>query len=401
MMANKVFDISNVPVDTAFEMFSQTPHNYHKDNFYLKSLQQKVDAEWIYRPNRVLVEYELGWNNRDYWQGDKYPELGYHPLEVVVQTVKTDKGKAIAEDCRRLVFKNIRESRFEIGQKWRFSSDYSQCASVEQKNVWLTTNKNNVSATSSVVIERCNGTLGSVYVDDQGIGHYHYEPVIQGRDLTATNFNYNQIAVSPQSGLIITCQHNQYTATYNLNQRFIIGYDTVYRIKAINKFYSNSTNNPHDVGLMQIYLEITESSPYDDFVNRIAYDSEPVVHIEANKIENQEYYIDFELPTQVPTDLTSAEIGFKPVLKDSYGDIQSDVIFEIQCQLENWNSLKPFDMWNNPYFKLRQEGDVFYLKRTRIYLGGNLKVKFLVLAAVSPTGEDIMADFELVMRTVE
>ena len=50
MMANKVFDISNVPVDTSFEMFSQTPRNYHEDNFYLKSLQQKVNnAQLILR----------------------------------------------------------------------------------------------------------------------------------------------------------------------------------------------------------------------------------------------------------------------------------------------------------------------------------------------------------------
>lgn len=400
-MANKVFDISNTPVDSALELLSQTPRNYDKDNFYIKGLQQKVDYEWKYRPNRVLVEFELGWNTPEYWKGPKYPILKYLPLEVVVQTVKTDKGKAIAEDCRRLVFKNIRESRFAIGQKWRFAPDYSNCSGPCMKNTWLTTNKDNVSATSSVVIERCNGTLGSVYLDEQGVGHYHYEPVIQGRDLTATTFNYNQVAVSPQAGLLITCQHNKYTAEYQINQRFVVGYDAVYRIKAINKFYSNSTNNPYDVGLIQLYLEITEKSSYDDFVNRIAYESEPVVHIEANDVENQEYYIDFEEPKDLPTDLLSQEVAFKPVLKDSYGEIQEDTTFEIQCQLENWNAPKPFNILDNPYVKLRKEGDVFYLKRTRIYLGGNLKVKFLVLADTSPTGEDIVASFELVMRTIE
>ena len=64
------------------------------------------------------------------------------------------------------------------------------------KNVWLTTNQNSANLTSSVVIERCNGIFGSVYKDKQGISHYHYEPVIQGRDLSSNSFFVKGISIA-------------------------------------------------------------------------------------------------------------------------------------------------------------------------------------------------------------
>lgn len=398
-MANKVIDISSTPVKTDYTQLSQTPINYDEKNFYVHTLQQKVDIEWPYRPNRVLVEYEEGWDTEDYWKSTVYPHLLFKPLEVIVQAVKTDKGTDIAQDCRRLVFRNIRESRFNIGNKFKFSDDYDYKAPEEDKNVWLVTNKDSVTITSSVVIERCNGTIGSIYYDEQNIAHYHYEPVIQGRDLSATTLQYNQVAISPQSALTIICQHNKYTAQYQLNQRFVIGYDRVYRIKAINKFYSNNTNNPKNVGLMHLYLEITEVSPYDDFVHRIAYEQEPIVHVqEEGKLEHK-YYIGFNLPNPMPHKLTDEEIKFEPVLLDSDNKQYENINVVTQCTLENWPQEKGFDMNNNPYFVFRQEGNIFYLQRKKIYLNGQIVIKCSVPAEQSPSGEEITAEVQLLMNT--
>lgn len=44
-MANKVIDISNAPVDNVYSMLSQTPGNYEKRNFFLKTYQDKVNAD--------------------------------------------------------------------------------------------------------------------------------------------------------------------------------------------------------------------------------------------------------------------------------------------------------------------------------------------------------------------
>ena len=45
-MANKVIDIGKMPFNSAYGSLSQTPKNYDGNNFYIRTLQQKVDAEW-------------------------------------------------------------------------------------------------------------------------------------------------------------------------------------------------------------------------------------------------------------------------------------------------------------------------------------------------------------------
>lgn len=401
-MANKVIDIGKMPINSAFGMLSQTPKNYDERNFYVRTLQQKVDAEWSYRPNLVDIEYEDGWNSGDYWKTEGYPELEWKPIEVVVQQVKSDKGTDISEDCRRFVFKNIREDRFRIGCKFRFAPNYDPFAEQKSKNVWLATNRDDVKLTSSVVAQRCNGALGSVYKDVQGVSHFHYEPALLGKDLSSTSLNYNEVAVSPQSGLTVICQHNKYTAEYKLNQRFIVGYDEVYRVKAINKFYSSSTNDPMDVGLMRIYMEITEKSHYDDFVNRIAYEEEPKVKIDVDDKHDREFRIEFAKPDYIPADLGSAEVEFQPVLKDSYGSVWEDAVFTVECKLDNWPEAREFDQYDNPYFELRiDDNGVFSLRRKKLYPNGDITVKCFVPAEGSPTGAEISSSFKMTMRGLE
>lgn len=400
-MANKVIDIGKMPINSAFGMLSQTPKNYDEKNFYIRTLQQKVDAEWAYRPNVVGIEYEDGWNAGDYWTAAGYPEPEWKPIEAVVQQVKTDKGTDISEDCRRFVFKNIREDRFRIGSKFRFAPNYDPFAEQKKKNVWLVTNRDDVKITSSVVAQRCNGLLGSVYEDAQGVSHYHYEPVILGKDLSSTSLSFNEVAVSPQSGLTVICQHNRHTAEYKLNQRFIVGYDEVYRVKAINKFYSNSTNDPMDVGLMRIYMEITEKSHYDDFVNRIAYEEEPKVKIDVSDAHDREFRIEFSKPDYIPTNLGFEEVEFVPVLKDSYNSVWDSVGFTVECTLDNWPESREYDQYDNPYFELKDTTAKFSLRRKRLYPNGDLTVKCFVPAEESPTGAEISSSFKLTMRGLE
>ena len=158
-MANKVYNITDAP--DQYDILSRTPKNYSKNNYFLKELQDKVDAEWAYRPNRVDVEFEQEWGSER-----------YYPLEVVVQSVKSDKGQDLSNDCRRIVFKDITESRFKRGSKFRFAPNYDLNEFEKKKNVWLVTNFDRASVTSSVIIERCNGSIGSTYIDKQGVTKY-------------------------------------------------------------------------------------------------------------------------------------------------------------------------------------------------------------------------------------
>ena len=419
-MARKIVNISNASTQSLL-LLSQTPKNYDKNNFYIKELQDKVNAEWPYRPNRVDVQYEVDWGQNN-----------FQDIEVIVQEVKSDRGTDISNDCRRFVFKNIRESRFNIGNKFRFYPLYTptdldyepfhvqtdnkvyneplyvdvvhstypsedkipfEVISKIQKNhqnTWLVTNLNQIKVTSSVVIERCNGTLGSVFKDTQGVAHYHYEPVIQGRDLQSVSLFYNETAVSPQSGLTVVAQHNQFTKQYHINQRFIVGYDKVYRIKAINKFCGNTTNDPENIGLMKIYLELTESSEYDNFETRIAYQMEPLVHIDEVPLGN--YTIVFDEPSYINVELDSTEVIFAPILSNESGGKDVTVEIKTECTLENLPDINLFDA----YIEFTQlENNKFSLRRKKIYLNGNLMVKCSVAAENSPTGEEISISFNL------
>lgn len=393
-MAHKVINITDWP--NKYDLLTQTPDNYNIDNYYLKELQEKVLADWRYRPNRVQIEYEDDWGQQT-----------YSPIEVVVQSVKTDKGEAISNDCRRIVFKNIREDRFSIGNRFRFSEDYKIDDPEVKKNVWFVTNYNQVSMTSSVVIERCNGNIGSVYVDGQGVTHYHYEPVIQGRDLESTNFRYSNPIVAPQSQLTIICQHNDFTKNYYINQRFIIGYDhdfnnetengngTVYRITAINKFYSRTTFDNTDVGLMKIYLEITESSFYDNFKTGIAYQTAPEVYLDNQGEKN--YSIRFKEPSFIPPDLPTEKLLFKPVVVlNNALELEEVIPIEVELSLERLP--RGIDIGNYVGLEIDSSDYSFKLYKKRPYLNGDLTVTCKVSAQNSPTGEEFKTSFKLVTR---
>ena len=370
-MSRKVINITHSA--TKYDILSQTPENYNKDNYFLNELQHKVNAEWNYRPNRVDVEFE---NGKGTWD--------WHPLEVVVQSVLSEKGAAISNDTRRLVFKNILEDRFNIGDRFRFSEKYDLSAEENAKNVWLVSNLNKVNMTSSVIVERCNGTIGSLYDNGDGTVSYHYEPVIQGKDLTSVNFFYNETLISPQSQLLIIAQHNKYTKQYKINQRFIIGYDKVYRIKAINKFYSNSTKNPEDVGLLRIYMEITESSKKDDFEKRIAFNQEQ--HNVAPVVEEGEYYISFTSPDEIPDGLDAEQVIFTPELKKGH-QVIDDVTFFATPTIEGVEDV-------SQYVSVVQEGNSFIVEKIQNYRKANLKIEWSVEA---PDGKLVTLQYEFTL----
>lgn len=400
-MARKILDITHSA--SQYDILSQTPKNYDRDNYFLKELQDKVNAEWDYRPNRVDIEYEQHWG-----------EQCWKPIQVVIQSVRSEKGSSISDDCKRIVFKNILEDRFVIGSRFRFSPKFFHADKDIDKNVWLATNTDQVKFTSSMVIERCNGILGSIYVDKQGVSHYHYEPVIQGKDLTSVNLFFNETAVSPQSQLLVIAQYNEYTKRYKVNQRFIVGaryYDEekkewvgqVYRVKAINRFYANSTNKPEDVGLIRIYLEVTEAGPYDDWENRIAYEHEPTIHI-SSEDHRSEYYIKFKTPDFIPTDLTSKELTFTPIIVSDegveYPEFSQNI--EVSWALENLPEIADPNKFIS-FTNSTNEDQLmsFTLQRKRLYLNGDLIVTCRISEEYSPTGEELVSTFRMVVRNKE
>lgn len=313
-------------------------------------------------------------------------EEDYFPLDVVIQSVRNDKGTKVSDDIRRLVFRDIKYS-VRLGTKFRFSYNFDINEPEGDKDVWLATNKDSTSPTGQVVISRCNGTLGSIYTDEKGVSHYHYEPVICSDTLSSVNLNYNEAIIIPQAQITLTTQHNQFTKNYYINQRFVIGYDRVYKIKGINKANSLKTFNPYDVGLVILYAELDEISSKDDFETRIAFneaDTPPVINVEP-----MEYDILIYEPYSLPINLTKTPILFKVGVFNGEELLGNSVT--VNVSIPNCSNA-------NLYFDFIDNGDnSFYLSKKQTYNKENLLIS---CSASSPTGELLTKEYEIGLKGV-
>ena len=146
---------------------------------------------------------------------------------------------------------------------------------------------------------------------------------------------------------------------------------------------------------MRIYLELTESSFYDDFVNRIAYQMDQTVHFSQSDTDGNEYHITLKTPDYIPTDLTSTELLFTPVVSLQDGSELSDIPITTTLELERLPSNVSMDTYINAVFN----GDnSFTLSRKRLYLLGDLVVTCEVKREDSPTGEPFSMTFKMVTR---
>ena len=102
----KVINSTDI-IDSRY-LLSQTPPDMVEENYFLRELQDKIDSEWRFHPNRMMIEQETG-----------IGEETYFPIEVVLQSVKDDKGTKVGDDWRNIVFPDIRY-KCRIGTRFRF-----------------------------------------------------------------------------------------------------------------------------------------------------------------------------------------------------------------------------------------------------------------------------------------
>ena len=356
----KVINTTYIP--NTYNMLSQTPKNIVEKNYYLQTLQDKVEADWEYRYNVVDIEQEMTTGEGD-----------YVPLEAVIQSIKNDKGTVVSDDIVGLTFKDILYD-FRLGTKFRFPRDFNLDAPEKDKNVWLAMNKYAASPTARAVVNRCNGTIGSVYIDENGVTSYHYEEVVCANSLKSTAFDYNNVIISPSAQLTMIVQHNKYTRQYYINQRFIVGYDQVYKVTAIDKYGSLKTYDPEDVDLVVLYANLDEKSNKDNFVTRIAYNDgtyqSPVDDGGDTPIPS-EYKIVVTKPLPLPTSIGPAALRIGFGLTDHGSPVQS--VIDVVPSIDGVNV--------DDYVKVNRVGNKndFMINRVRFY---NRKPLVLTVSAV-------------------
>lgn len=379
----KVTDISKGCV-AGYVALSRTPRDRNRGNFFLKELQDKYDAEWKYAPNVVGIEYETGWGTME-----------FAPIEVRDQKVHADKTKTYSDDVKRLAFRDIREKRFRIGSRFRFSERFDMDIPEGNRSIWLATNFTYSSPATSAVVTRCNGRLGSMETDPQGISNPHYEPVIFGGELKGVSVYTSETAFSPESELTAVMQHNEHTAKYYINQRFVVGYDQVYKVKGLNKFYSQNTNDPHDPGLMILYLEITEKSEKDDFETLIAYNESKDVIVESTpKPQGGESVptIAWTLPEVFPSSLKSSKVRFAASPMQG-GSEMAGISLQFSYELENL----PEGVDPTEYVGFDVDGNSFVAWRKRQYMNGCIRIKAILPASEWGGDDDVVSTFSLRM----
>ncbi len=417
-LENNVGASNSVP----YNMISQTPKNFDKDNYYLHTLQDKVDADWNYRPNRVDVEEEeiVDWGTSN-----------YTPIEVVIQTLKNDKGEKLADDYKKIVFRDIHHDKV-IGMKYRFSFNFDLEEPEDDKFCWLLTNQNSTDPTNGVVITRCNGTIASVYKNADGYNDVHIEEVIAGTDLSGTGLHFNEAILTQKNRIALIVQANEFTRNYYINQRFIVGYNTVYKVTDIESYNSRSTYKPKDNGLIVLYAEINEKSEKDLF-DQTVYGKEHI-YLAYNKEEDEititppvvsENYV-FKLyePNPLITELYSQIENFKAGLFNN-DELVNKIPIRIELQL---GTLIPFEVYDaDKYgyaFLITKDGAEFYvtdtipadnyvqlvsndgfgnfsLRRLKVYSRKELVVTMTIDKENSPTGEEMSQSFTLSLRGLE
>ena len=352
-----LYDISKNK-DIAY-LYSQTPPNFTQDNYYLNTIQMKVDADWSFRPNRKTIEEE-----------NTFGEEDYSELEVVVQSVKNDKGEAISDDWYRLVFRDCTRNN-KIGRKYRFSYNYDASEPDSAKNIWLGLNHTTLTPTSSQVVCRCNGVLGSVYTDPEGTTSYHYEPAIQPNKLNSTGFDYSEIAIDPDSNMTLIVQANKYTRQYYINQRFVLGENRVYKITNIYSFDSRITNDPSAIGVYKLYFVIDQVGELDDMEKRIAYNGKTPDPKPTSDSGN--YEISIVSPEAIPTIIPTGGITLIPQVKEE-GVVVENVDFAATCTLTGDKS--DLVLASEYCSVVDNEDGSFTVTRNKIAMGWNAVIKF-------------------------
>jgi hypothetical protein len=405
-----------------YKTVSQTPKNYSKYNYYLHTLQDKVDADWKYRPNRVDVEEEeiADWGTST-----------YTPIEVVIQTIKNDKGEKLADDYKKIIFRDIGHDKV-IGMKYRFSFNFDLEEPDEDKFCWLITNQNSTDMTDGVVITRCNGTISSVYKNTDGYNDVHIEEVVAGTDLSGTGFHFNETILTQKDSIAMIVQANAYTRQYYINQRFIVGYDTVYKVTNIENYNSRSTYKATDNGLIVLYATIDQKSEQDMFDKEIY--GKQHVYLAYNKPEDRvtvtkpvasgDYVFKFYEPTPLPTELYSDPITFKAGLYQGGTLIETPISLSITL-----GGLVPFASYDKNSadgyaFIIKKNGEQYYvtdladyekyvevvsdddkgtfaLRRLKVYTRKDLIVTAYITAENSPTSEELSQSFVLSLRGLE
>lgn len=385
-----VIDTTNV-IDSAMYMKAKLKKNMVGDNYYIESLQHKVNNEWMYRYNVIDIEEEN--EKQKFYTKDKPV---YTPTEAVIQKVVSDTGEKYADDWKKLVFQDSKHPTFH-GKRFRFSLDFAKNVEYTEEekekkcSIWLGVNQDAMDPTSSIVVRRCNSNIvfaGSPTLSYDNITEYHYEPCALEVDFKYINIYMNNVVNINQAEIYAIMQYNYFTQNIRLNDRYVIGdvdlerrdLNSVFKVKAVQRLVSEGT---FDVGtnlslsntsLILVALDRDVVSSEDDLEHRVT--TQPTLYKVTDTPQptpvEEEYFLKIQTECD-GTILLNEEGIFTATLLNKEGEKISTEIY-----LDSY--LTGTDKDNLYYQTTQKEDNVFVILNKRTYLKSNLKLTFSCVA---------------------
>lgn len=424
-----VFDTSST-LDTSMYLKANLAKNKVGKNYYIENLQEKRSQDWFMRYNVVDIEEELQ-KQCEYTKEVPF----YTPIEVVIRSVKSEKGQDLGTDWADIAFEDLFHEN-NIGSRYRFSNDFHKMGDLsklteEEKyyntSIWICINKNPIKAGNNCVIRRCNssiGMVGSPTLEYSDIEEVHYEPIILENDLKYISFYYNMTTVIPQAEWYATMQCNYFSNCIKINDRVVFGgvdlqdkqNNAVYKVKAIVKASSNTTfqregsTNIEDIPLVVVAFDKdTIDKSGDNFNIRVA--EQAPIYYTKEFIPTYEYYIRLNEPYEKrillgQTEDYSVDLMWNDeVISNINGeDIEFNITAELLKEEKNYDSTDdeideepiytPIE-GEGKYYTLTINGNnSFSIKNFKTCISGVLRIE---CACINPLNdkEQIVLSFDL------
>ena len=215
------------------------------NNYYREQMQALINSQWDNTTALQNIEEEYP------FASFQFREVEVHMTHALDKSTRQKQG----DDFRELIFQNI-DYTVNLGAYYKFNNAY-----------WLTINLDELNRTSkNIIVRRCNNVLK--WKDYNGT-IYEY-PCVLEYDATAASPRVDNNIITPNNRVRVIVQANNDTLSLLVNKRFIFG-GRPFRIIGYNNYMIDEINGTQSI--LYIQTQLDEISPYDDFVNNIAYNT--------------------------------------------------------------------------------------------------------------------------------
>ena len=226
--------------DAKIRTMPVTPNDYYRNH-----MQELINSQWDNTTMLQNIEEEYPFKSFE------FREIQVRMIHALDKSTRAKQG----DDFRELIFKNI-DYTVNLGAYFKFANAY-----------WLAINLDELNRTTkNIIVRRCNNVLK--WRDELGVIHEH--PCILEYDATAASPRVDNNVITPNNRVRVIVQANDSTLSLKVNKRFIFG-DRPFKIIGLNNYMIDVIDGHQNI--MYIHTQLDEISPYDDFENNIAYNT--------------------------------------------------------------------------------------------------------------------------------